>query len=527
MIAAVSIVQQSVLHDVVNKYSSLHKILRIIAYCLRFARSGKVKRRENFIEPSEIASALQALIRTVQRESLAEEYLLLSKGESIRASSRVASLTPFIDKEGMIRVGGRLGNAMIPYESRHPLLLPKSHRLTQLIIEEEHVRSMHAGLQATMCAVRQRFWPIAMRSTTRKIIRDCVTCFKCKPVMSRALMSGLPGARVTVSRPFTHTGVDYAGPISLKENKRRNAKLHKAYICVFVCFATKAVHLEIVNDLTAEAFLGAFKRFISRRGKPTCMYSDNGTTFVGASKKINEMCEFLNDERLQNAIRKLLCDHGISWRFIPPYAPHFGGLWEAAVKSAKFHMHRIVGSANLTLAESQTLLCEIEAIMNSRPLTPISADPNDLSCITPGHFLIGAALNSFPVPDMTEERESYLTRWQRVEQIRQHFWRRWSGEYLHTLIERQKWRFAEGKQLAVGQLALIQQPGMGPLQWQLGRIEQVHPGADGVSRTATLRTSRGVVTRPLTKLAILPLGDDERPPSLQNKNPECQAERHA
>lgn len=200
----------------------------------------------------------------------------------------------------------------------------------------------------------------------------------------------------------------------------------------------------------------------------------------------------------------------MTWHFIPPHAPHFGGLWEAAVKSAKSNMRRITGNANLTIEEAQTLFCEIEAVMNSRPLTPLSTDPSDLKCITPGHFLIGTALNSFPVPDLTEEKEGRLKRWQRVEQMRQHFWKRWSAEYLHTLIERQKWKTNKGERCEIGRLALIQQQGLGPMQWLLGRVEQMHAGADKMVRSATLKTARGSITRPITKIAMLPLEDKEQ-----------------
>ena len=230
---------------------------------------------------------------------------------------------------------------------------------------------------------------------------------------------------------------------------------------------------------------------MSRRGRPACVYSDNGTTFVGANKQIREIHEIVSGPEGQVAMLRFAQQNEIVWKFIPPHAPHFGGLWEAAVKSAKIHMNRVVGIANLTFEEMQTVLCEIEAVLNSRPLTPLSEDPNDLNCITPGHFLIGAALNSFPVTDLTAENPGRLLRWQRVEQMRQHFWKRWSTEYLHTLIERSKWKANQGEQLKIGQLVLVQQPGLGPLQRLLGRVQQIHPDADGVVRAATLRTGRG------------------------------------
>lgn len=205
-----------------------------------------------------------------------------------------------------------------------PDMLPRSHILTRRVIEHEHVRNLHSGAQATMAAVRQRFWPLSLRSTMRKLLQKCVTCFKAKPRLSEALMSSLPASRVTVSKPFSHCGVDYAGPVILREGKRRNARNHKAYIAIFVCFATKAVHIELVSDLTSTAFIGAFKRFISRRGKPSHMYSDNGTAFVGALRRLKEMYEFYLAQQTQGEIEKFLGEQEILWSFIPPGAPHFG-----------------------------------------------------------------------------------------------------------------------------------------------------------------------------------------------------------
>ncbi|XP_011260518.1 uncharacterized protein LOC105253878 [Camponotus floridanus] len=263
-----------------------------------------------------------------------------------------------------------------------------------------------------------------------KNVRDCLTCFKARLIQSEALMDSLPINRVTVSRPFSHCGVDYAGPIILREDKRRN---HKA------------------------------------------------------------------------GIQHFLREHETTWCFIPPNAPHFNGLWEVAVKSAKYHMARIIGKAHLTFEEMSTVLCEVEAILNSRSLTQLRADPNDLVYLSPGHFLISTTLNGFSCHDLHDVNENRLTRWQRVEQIRQHFWRRWSLEYLHSLQERTKWKVNKGVQLKPEQLVLIKQQGLPPLQWLLGRIQEVHTGADCVARAATVRTAKGSFMKPLSKLAILPI----------------------
>ena len=504
-VAVAAITNQCIVSNLTNKFSNLSKICRIVAYCLRFRKKRRPNEPIDLVSPDELSFALRIMCRAVQKQAFANEYKSLSKEGNIGSSSNLLSLSPFMDEAGLIRVGGRLKNADMPFDTCHPILLPRSNNLTRLIIEREHVRNMHAGTQATMAAVRQRYWPLAMRSATRKIIQNCVTCFKAKPRQSEAVMGSLPSSRVTISRPFSRCGIDYAGPVILREGKRRNSRNHKAYIAIFVCFTTKAVHIELVSDLTTEAFLGAFKRFISRRGKPTHMFSDNGTTFVGAQNQLSELYKTYNEQQTQTEIKQFWYNQEISWSFIPPNAPHFGGLWEAAVKSAKLHMARIIGNAHLTFEEMQTSLCEIEAILNSRPITSLSSDPNDLECITPGHFLVGTAQNSFPSSDLRDVPENRLVRWQRVEQLRQHFWQRWSTEYLHSLQERTKWRRNKGVQLSPGQMVLVKQQNLAPMQWVLGRVQEVHPGSDGMARTATIKTAKDAFVRPLSRIAILPI----------------------
>lgn len=266
-------------------------------------------------------------------------------------------------------------------------------------------------LRRPLSFVRQQFWSLSLRSTTRQIIRKCVICFRAKPIHSKAIMDSLPSGRVNVSKPFAHVGIDYAGPVILREGKRRNARNHKAYLSVFVCFATKAVYVELVSDLTSEAFLAALSQFMSRRGKPVCIYSDNGTIFVGAHKQLKELYEFVTNDQTQTDVKHFLREQAISWSFIPPNAPHFGGLREAAVRSAKYHVSRVIGLPHLNFEEMITILYEIEAILNSHPLTQISNDPNDLTALTPGHFLIGTALNSFPCHDLLDVSANRLTRW--------------------------------------------------------------------------------------------------------------------
>lgn len=279
----------SIVDELLTRYSNVNKICRILAYCFRFKKAHRPTVSTTFISAKEMSDSLHAMCRIVQGTSFFDEYKVLSKGAPLNTSSRLLSLSPFMDKTGLLRVGGRLDNSDLNNDVRHPILLPHNHELTRRLILYEHVRNLHAGAQSTMTAVRQRFWPLSLRSVTRKVIRNCVICFKAKPVQSEAKMAPLPSSRVTISRPFSRCGVDYAGPVILREGKRRNARNHKAYIAIFVCFVTKAAHIELVNNLTSEAFIAALRRFISRRGKPICICSDNGTTFVGASRELREL----------------------------------------------------------------------------------------------------------------------------------------------------------------------------------------------------------------------------------------------
>ncbi|XP_013181006.1 PREDICTED: uncharacterized protein LOC106127472 [Papilio xuthus] len=316
-------------------------------------------------------------------------------------------------------------------------------------------------------------------------------------------MGNLPQRRVTASGcPFEIVGVDYAGPIMSASRQGCGCKLVKVYIIVFVCFATKAMHIELVDNLTSNNFMSALRRFMSRRGKPKHIYSDNGTSFVGA---YNEIGRFIKSSL--NSLPGDLAPDYINFHFLPPHAPHFGGIWEAGVKSVKFHLKRILGNCNLTYEELNTVLVQIEAVLNSRPLTPLSADPSDLLPLTPGHFLIGRPLTALPAGCYEHHATGRLSRYQHLEHLRQHFWSRWSKEYISELQLRTKWR-SNLNPLQEGVLVILKEDNLPPLKWRLGRVVAVHPGADGVSRVADVRTATGVVRRAFSKICPLPHDDN-------------------
>lgn len=312
-------------------------------------------------------------------------------------------------------------------------------------------------------------------------------------------MGELPSNRVVIpQKPFNQTGVDYAGPFNIREKWGRGKRLLKSYIALFICLSTKAIHLELVLDLSTESFIAALKRFISRRGNITDIYSDNATNFVGAN---NELQRLAKNQQLNDFVSQ----ENIKWHFIPPGSPHMGGIWEAGIKSVKHHLKRIVGTTILIYDELTTLLTQIEAILNSRPLTPLSSDPNDLHPLTPGHFLIGAPITAPAEPIVVDIPLNRLSRWQHIMAMKQHFWNRWSKEYLNTLQQRNKWYIKEPN-VKMDDLVIIKNENTQPLQWAMGRVVDLHPDKDGIVRVISVRTSSGITKKAISRVCVLPLG---------------------
>ncbi|XP_018398080.1 PREDICTED: uncharacterized protein LOC108776070 [Cyphomyrmex costatus] len=449
--------------SLVDRFSTLQRLTRVTATCIKFVRLCK---------RSEGVKATQPLAA----EKL--EYAnLVHCAKAVSSSLR--HLNPLVDDEGILCVGGRLKRADLSYGTKHPIVLPQCSKFTKLIILHEHIRHDHAGAEATLAAVRRAYWPIKGRSITKKLIRECVKCFRYRPRITEPMMGDLPSSRVNLSKPFSNTGVDFCGPIYIREGRRRGAKRIKAYVAIFVCMTVKAVHFEVVSDLSTDAFLNAFKRFIARRGKPTNMYSDNGTNFIGANAALEKDKSIFHSEQSRRSIIDHVSPEGIKWHFMPLRAPHFGGLWESTVKSFKNHFYKMTTEAAMTFDEASTLVVQIEAILNSRPLTALSEDPNDVSYLFPGHFLIGDTLTSYPEPDITETKR------------------------------RNKWMSNAGQQIKVGQLVLCREENLPPLKWALGRIQEVMPGDDRIVRTAIVKTANGEYKRPAVKLCVLPINDYE------------------
>lgn len=286
----------------IDKFSSYSKLLRVTAYCLRFIANLKTKQTQKTtggLQTEEIIQARCQLIRLIQAKHFSIELVKLKQKGQVSKKSRLLSLNPFLDDHGIIRVGGRLTNARLSVDKRYPIVLPNKCHFTDLVILYEHLRTLHGGVQTVLSAVRQMYWPIGSKSQVKKIVYKCITCFRARPKQFCPTMGNLPTARVTPSSPFYISGCDYAGPFFIRDGTVRGRKIVKVYVCVFICFSTKAIHLELAGDLSTKTFLNALKRFFSRRGICKEIWSDNGTNFQGA----------FQDYLLKNQVK---------WHFIPP-----------------------------------------------------------------------------------------------------------------------------------------------------------------------------------------------------------------
>ncbi|GFV15868.1 integrase catalytic domain-containing protein [Trichonephila clavipes] len=420
-----------------QKFSSWNKWKRVVAHCLRFVKNCSLsayKRRKSFLTTAELSEAEKGIVKFIQRDHFSMEVSYLSAGKQLPSTNKLIPLTPFYDDSGIIRVGGRLKNSILADSQKHSILLPKTDHIMNLIISDYHLKLLHAGPQLLEAALREKFWIRSARDAVRRV--------------------SLP------SSVFQRTGIDFAGPFLIPSSKGRGSRNTKCYICVFVCLATKAVHLEVVSDLTSKAFLACLKRFVTRRGKPLEIFCDQGTNFYGASRDLRKEFRQLMKE---DAVHQFLVTDNITFHFNPPSAPHFGGIWEATVKSFKFHLNRVVGFTSLTFEELSTLSC-----LNSRTLCVLSSSPDDPCVLAPGHFLIGKALTAIPQPTVPDDLHR-CHRWRLLTRMTQHFWNRWSSEYLTLLQSRSKWRIVQ-KNLDIGDLVLIKHDNSPPLQESHGNV---------------------------------------------------------
>ena len=484
----------------IDKFSSLLRLVNVTEKIIQsiniLTKNHNGKLVFKYSDAKDMKTIMSLLCKIVQRRYFEKEIKLLESGAQLPRKSNMYTLSPTL-KDGLIRVGGRLRNASLHEDEKFPIILPHQSHLVQLLIAHFHDVTMHGGIQLIISQIRKRYWVPRLKDKVKYFVNNCVKCKRFKAITLQQKMADLPAPRVQISRPFSRVGLDYAGPITLKASKFRGLKTFKGYFVVFVCMATKAAHLEAVSGYDTISFISAFKRFIARRGPCFEIYSDQGTNFVGANSELQRL--FAKNSEIYSEMAKI---KETKWHFNPPGAPHFGGLWESCVRAVKFHLKRCIGETILTYEEFSTLITQVEAILNSRPLIPLSDDSSEELALTSAHFLIGESSMLLAEPLVLEEKVAPLERWKRVLQIAQAFWKRWTHEYLQALQRRAKWHNVE-RNIKIGDIVLIKNELVPPSQWPLGKIAELRPGRDGIVRVAIVETAKATYTRRIVKLVPL------------------------
>ncbi|XP_062542363.1 uncharacterized protein LOC134210331 [Armigeres subalbatus] len=472
----------------VSRFSRWERLLRAIAYVHRFTSNIRRSQRGEPLErgplmQQELQSAEGTLWQQAQRAFYGEEIhvLRISSGRpdalhaSISKSSSIYKLWPFVDNNGILRKRSRLASApWIPDGVKYPVILPRQHLISILLTDWFHRKFRHANRETIVNEMRQRYEIPKLRSLIARVFRNCMKCRVLRAVPLSPPMSPLPKVRLMpYIRPFTFVGLDFFGPLLVKVG-RSNAK---RWVALFTCLTIRAVHLEIVHSLTTEACVMAIRRFVSRRGSPSEIYSDNGTNFHGANRQLQEEIE----ER-KNRLATVFTNSTTRWMFNPPGAPHMGGVWERMVRSVKVAVGTILETQRRPDDEVlETVMIEAEAMINSRPLTYIPLESSDQEALTPNHFLLGSSngvkqLSAEPV----DFRSTLRSGWKLAQHLADGIWRRWIKEYLPVISRRSKW-FEEVRGLVEGDLVFVVD-GAVRSQWVRGKVIRV---VCGPRRTCT------------------------------------------
>ena len=497
--------------SVINYHSNFNRLIRSIAYVLRIPDIFCRKRAylTHSLSADETKRSFNFVISQVQLYYFKEEISLLKSKEALPKGSKIRSLAPFLDNDGFIRVGGRLTNAELDNFNPQPILLPKCSFIN-LLIKKTHYDSFHGGFRLICNQLRQKFWILGLRRSAKSFINSCPRCIRYKSDTFQPSMGNLPKTRLVATKPFTITGVDFAGPFLLRPYQGRGKMTVKGYISVFVCFSTKAIHLELIMNLSVHSLIMGIRRFISRRGRCERIISDNGKNFVGCSNVIKEFQKTISSVTESDALKNFLSNTFIEWDFIPVYSPHFGGLWESSVKTVKRHLNRSFNGLTLTIEEFQTALCQIEGIVNSRPLTPISFSETTVP-ITPAHLLIGEPSSSFPDDVKLKDCPSSMKiRQEALKNLVNGFWQKWRSEYLDTLMRKPKWN-KDSPNPAIGDLVIIKRSFDPPRFWHYGRISKLYPGSDNTVRVVDVHTSNGTRRESVRNLIPLLVDAEHQP----------------
>ncbi len=542
----------------IRRFSSLNKLQNVTVLCLRFIKKlvkiepeaiQKYPLWKRIFRPiqepgkpfsaEEIEISLIWWIYHIQQKHFPESFdtVLKQKEKSLKNQLGLQ-----LNASGLLECHGRIDKSTLPNAAKYPILLPQNDYFTELLIMDQHVKLKHVGTAHTLSMIRQIYWIPKGRVTVDKVIQKCCTCkkFKAKP-FERPPMAQLPKERLVQERPFNNVGLDYMGPLYTKVI----GTVTKVWICLFTCMVTRAIHLEVVMDMSSEQFLSCLRKFIARRGCPKMIISDNALQFKSVQKMLSEswMNPFPNDEVLNYCAK-----YNINWKFIPEISPWMGGFYERLIQMVKSCLKKSVGRRLLTLDQLQTLVTEIEACLNSRPLTFIYNDLESRSVLRPVDFLSPYGMFGTPMlSDQADESEdpTYKPRlstqdklrslWSKSQICLDRFWEFFHLEYLQSLRESHKLkhkdpRSTEKREPEVGEIILISEPYLSRGSWKLAKVISLHKSMDGFIRSVTLKLpNKREIIRPVNLLHSLELvsnskhteedyKQDNKPPHSKDNN---------
>ncbi|XP_068723496.1 uncharacterized protein [Montipora capricornis] len=483
-------------HEVIDckKFSNWRKLVRTSAYVFRFIRNLRTRCQAKKL-PETPGQQMQ-----LSREPLAPQELEKAERYWVKESQKtlqdrlkrgeLQQLSPFTDENGIIRVGGRVDEALVSYETKHPAMLPRDHWISLLI-----TRIGHAGVATTVAKIRTKFWIIRAHDLAKSVKFRCVCCREIEARTETQLMADLPRTRLEpFTPPFHHTACDYFGPYKVKISRKTSTK---HYGVIFTCMNTRAVHLELAVDYSAAEFMQTLRRFFATRGQPALMMSDNGSHLVGAERELREMIQGWNHKEL----KEFSAEKGMRWQFTTPGAPHQNGCAEALVKGAKKALKKAIGEQILTPFELYTCLLEVANLMNQRPIGRVPNDPDDGSYLCPNDMLLGRATSMVPQGPFRETRNPQH-RVEFVQKIVDTFWRRWTRDVFPSLVPRKKWN-AEKRTVRVDDIVIMEDSNYVRGNWTIGRIINVYPGRDGRVRNVKIKTATSEYKRPITKIVII------------------------
>ena len=445
------------------------------------------------------------ILLQVQLEVFSKEIKLLSEGEGLNKDSNILSLDPVLRSDGLLHVAGRLYRSRLPQVEKSPIILPRKHPVSELLVRHYHESVVHQGRQFTEGALRSAgFWIIGAKRLVSSVIHKCVICKKLRGKFSCQKMSDLPFERVVQASPFSYVGVDVFGPWQIVSRRTRGGQaLSKRWAVLFTCLTIRAVHIEVLEDLSSSAFTNALRRFVSIRGKVMVYRSDRGTNFIGAVDNIHASAINVEDEHVQSFLQK----SGSVWVFNSPHSSHMGGAWERLIGvSRRILDAMLLNVKTLTHDVIVTLMAEISAIVNARPIVPVSYDPDVPDILSPSVLLTQKLESDQPPLGNVDIKDLYRNQWKQVQFLANQFWLRWRQEYLQTLQVRHKW-VQEQEPLKIDDIVLLKDSEVARNYWPMGRVVRTFPSKDGRIRKVEiciLKEGKKVCyTRPVVNLVVL------------------------